>query len=138
MKGMNDSTHTMTRYLLGALSEAEQTALEEEYFGDPRVVDEVAKVESALVDDYVRGRLAPEARRRFEQVYLSDPRRRDRVKFAEALATRLDQASAPGAVSRGESLAARSRWPAGWGRFVERVGVPRPALGFALASLLIL
>ena len=46
---------------------------EEAYFGDSCVFAEVAEAESALVDDYVRGRLAADIRRRFEQVYLADP-----------------------------------------------------------------
>ncbi len=126
---MNDSKRTMTRYLLGELSEAEQTALEEEYFGDPRVFDEVATAESALVDDYVRGRLSPEARQRFEQFYLAHPPRRERMKFAEALATRLDQ-EGPG-VARTEPLRARSRWQALLDALVGR------RLAFAVGALLV-
>ena len=94
---MNDSTY-LTRYLLGELSEDERTALEEQYIADPNIFGEVARAESDLVDDYVRGKLAPEAHERFERVYLARPQRRERVKFAEALLTRLDRAETPVAV----------------------------------------
>ena len=57
---MNDSKQTMIRYLLGELPEGEQAAIEEQYFADPRVLDELTQTETALVDDYVRGRLSAE------------------------------------------------------------------------------
>jgi hypothetical protein len=90
MGAMSDSTRTMTRYLLGELSEGEQSAFEAAYFDDPRLVTEVAEAEDALIDDYVRGRLSPDVRRRFERVYLGDAQRRERVDFARALVVRLD------------------------------------------------
>lgn len=130
---MNDSKQMLTRYLLGELSEAEQAALEERYFADPRLFDEVTDAENALVDDYARDRLAPETRRRFEQHYLAHPQRRERAKFAEALATRLDQAAGPRGASEGQLFATM----AGWRTWLDALGGPRPALGFALASLLI-
>ena len=107
----------MRRYLLGECSEGEQSTLEEAYFADPRLFDAVTKAESALVDDYVRGRLSPDVRRRFEQVYLADPRRRERVRFAEALAARLDRS--------------------GWRPSLDAFGGWRAAAVLAAASLLI-
>ncbi len=86
---MNDAT-TMTRYLLGDLDERERDELEGRYFADARAFAALVDVENALVDDYVRGRLAPEIRARFETGYLSTPERRDRVRFARALLTRVD------------------------------------------------
>ena len=91
---MSDTNLSLTRYLLGELSETEQAALEERYFHDPRVFDEVARAESELVDAYVRGQLASATRQRFEQIYLADPRRRERVRFAEMLAAKLDREAA--------------------------------------------
>jgi hypothetical protein len=88
---MNESEQTMVRYLLGELSDSEQAALEERYFTHPRVFDELVKAENELVDDYACGRLSPQLRERFEQYYLAHPKRRERTKFAQALATRLDQ-----------------------------------------------
>ena len=81
----------MVRYLLGELSDSEQAALEEKYFTHPQVFDELVKAENELVDDYACGRLSPQLRKRFEQYYLAHSKRRERAKFAQALATKLDQ-----------------------------------------------
>ena len=127
---MADIKHTARRYLLGELTEAEQSALEETYFNDAQVFAEVASEENTLVDDYVRGRLAPETRRRFETVYLSRPERRARVEFAEALLSRADASPAPSIGDRPESP--RAHWLTTW------LG-PRPALAMAtLAAAIIL
>lgn len=88
---MNELEQNMTRYLLGELSAAEQVLLEERYFTDPQVFDQVVQVENELVDAYVREQLPPTVRAQFEQCYLSHPTRRERVKFAEALATKIDR-----------------------------------------------
>jgi hypothetical protein len=128
---MNESTH-MTRYLLGELSEDEQAALEEQYVGDPRIFDEVARAESDLVDDYVRGKLAPEARARFERVYLAHPQRRKRLKFAEALVTRLDQMERPVSVDAAPSASVGFDWRT----WLDQLG-PKPVLGLAFATLLL-
>jgi hypothetical protein len=129
---MNDSAY-MTRYLLGELSEDEQAALEERYAADPRIFDEVVKAESDLVDDYVRRKLAPAARERFERFYLAHPQRRERVKFAEALVTRLDRMEAPAFISAAPSAGTAFAWRTRLDRLLR----PKPALGFALATLVI-
>ena len=127
---MNDSTHLM-RYLLGELSEDEQTALEEQYVADPRIFDTVAKVENDLVDDYVRGKLPPESRERFERMYLAHPHRRERVRFAEALLARVDASDS--STVPGAAPAARIAWRS----WADRLLRPKPALGFAFATLLL-
>ena len=71
---MSEPPDTTTRYLLGELPEADRTAFEEAYFGDPQKFAAVSEAESALVDDYVRGQLPADVRRRFERAYLSNPR----------------------------------------------------------------
>ncbi|HYO92511.1 MAG TPA: hypothetical protein VEQ40_12780, partial [Pyrinomonadaceae bacterium] len=88
---MDESEQTMTRYLLGELSEQERLALEEGYFTDPKVFNQVLKTESELIDAYVRGHLSDELREQFEQSYMAHPARSERVKFAAALATRFGQ-----------------------------------------------
>ena len=87
MTGVNQ---TARRYLLGDLSEAEQESLEQAYFEDATRFAEVEQEETALIDDYVRGRLPVDVRRRFEAVYLSRPERRARVAFSEVLLARTD------------------------------------------------
>jgi anti-sigma factor RsiW len=135
---MSDWNQTMLRYLLGELPEGERSALEEQYFADPRVFEEVTRAETALVDDYVRGRLPVEMRQRFEQAYLADPRRRERVKFAEALVERVDRAGVePSAQGVRPPLALEQGSGSGsWGWF-GALWLPKPALAFGVAALLI-
>lgn len=121
----------ITRYLLGELSDDERAAFEEKYVADPRLFDEVVQAENDLIDDYVRGTLAPDLRDRFERAYLADPARRERVKFAEALAATLDRTERPAV-----AVASARRGPAGRRRF-EWLLWPKPALGFAFATLVI-
>lgn len=78
-------TEVMRQYLLGALSEAEQEALEAKYLSDDNAFEEMVRVEHQLVDSYVQDRLAPEERTRFEQHYMAHPDRRERVQFAAVL-----------------------------------------------------
>ena len=85
---MNDNrrqNNELTRYLLGELSEAEQTDLEQRYFNDSELFDELAAVRTDLIDEYVRGELPPDLRERFEK-FLRGARSREQVTFAEALA----------------------------------------------------
>jgi len=86
-----------------------------------------------LVDGYVRGQLSNEVRERFEQSYMAHPARRERVKFAAALTTRLDQKKEP---VTAEQLISAS-W---WQRLLALLGGQRPTLRFsvALATLLIM
>ena len=122
-----------TRYLLGELSEPEQAAIEEKYFSAPEIFDEITKIESGLIDNYVRGRLSPQVRERFERVYLANPQRRERVKFAEALATGIDQ------VDGSKTAASELMKGSWWLRLQEQLSGIRsvPRLSFALPLLLL-
>ena len=82
---------SMRKYLLGTLPEPEQTALEDEYLNDDEGFEQMVAAENELVDGYVRGQLTRQERRQFEQHYLAHPARRERVSFARALHTRIDQ-----------------------------------------------
>jgi anti-sigma factor RsiW len=79
------------RYLLGELSAAEQTALEDEYFLDRAKYDQLRQAEDDLIDSYTRGALAPADRERFEEAYLTNPQRRRHVKFSRAFVRVIDE-----------------------------------------------
>lgn len=131
---MNELERTMTRYLLGELSELEQSALEEKYFTDPQVFNQVLETESELVDGYVHGQLSSEVRRRFEQSYMAHPARSERVKFAAALGTGLDRIEE--SVTRVEQPTLTVSW---WQRLLTSLRGQPPTLRFsmALATLLV-
>jgi hypothetical protein len=116
MERINSQEDLIRRYLLGELSEAEQAALEDEYFIDPSEYDRLCKAEDELVDRYARGALPEADRERFERSYLTNPRRRRHVMFARALTQVVD-----------ESLAARQAAPqTAAGEWIER-----PDTGFS-------
>lgn len=75
----------LTRYLLGALSEAETERLDELSVADDRFAADLDAAENDLVDAYVRGALAGDTLQRFETHYLSSPAGRAKVAFARAL-----------------------------------------------------
>lgn len=120
----------MIHYLLGELSEQERNSLEERYFSDVQVFNELSRVENELIDDYVRGRLSAVQRRRFEQVYLGNSVRRQRVKFAEALLTKADQASKNSVESPNGVI-----W---WQNLFTPLTTNRLTAGFAVAALSLL
>lgn len=85
MEHKTDSSDLMIRYLLGdELSTAEQDGIEES-FGDADYFEQFLRAEGDLVNEYIRGRLAPYERGLFEANYLSSARRREKVAVARAL-----------------------------------------------------
>ncbi len=126
---MNNREQTIQRYLLGELTESERVALEQEYFSDQRLFEQVVEVENELVDKYARGLLSPDIRARFKDYYLDDARRRERATFAEALQAKLDQA-------RDVEVAAPTPTKTWLERLSAAVRGPRLAWAFSIAVLL--
>src|ERR1051326_4573898 len=62
----SSANEQLTRYLLGEMSEAEQTQIEVRYFADPQLLAELCAWRNRLIDDYVCGGLSPSMRQRFE------------------------------------------------------------------------
>ena len=87
---MDTDNQRITGYLVGDLPETEQEELERQYLNDPAILERVNEVESRLLDAYARGQLSDDMRERVARRYLTHPVRRDRLKFAEALAATLD------------------------------------------------
>src|SRR5262245_16421382 len=90
MKQTQDSEDLIERYLLGELSVAERTALENEYLVDKAKYDQVCGIEDDLLYRYARGALSPADRERIERQYLTNPWRRRHLEFAKALAQVID------------------------------------------------
>lgn len=126
---MEKLDQTISRYLLGEMTDAEQAALEARYFSDHQLFDQMVETENDLADRYARGQLPAETRRLFEQHYLIHPERRERAKFARALAAKLDRVEAAGSSIR------RQSW---WGRLLVSLQEPKLAWAFSLALLLLI
>ena len=73
------------RYLLGQVSAEERAELENQYFGDDDLFEELVAAESDMIDAYVSGKLGSAERKQFESYILSTPDRLERVEFAKSL-----------------------------------------------------
>jgi hypothetical protein len=126
---MNESNQILTRYLLGEMAEAEQSALEEKYFADADLFDQLIEVENELTDKYARGQLSAKARQQFEQYYLAHPRLLQRVRFAQALTAQVDHLH-----QANDSTRSTESW---WNRIRDSIRGPKLAWGLSLALLLL-
>jgi hypothetical protein len=124
---------TVRAYLLGTLPETDAARLEQAYFADSALADEIAAVEQDLMDAYVRDELSAVERQSFEEHYLASPVHRQRTAMAAALRTaaaehRADVAPATGAHESGL-----------WRRSVEFLsGVPTPLRWSAMAAAVLI
>src|SRR5690349_19219423 len=75
----------MIRYLLGQLSAGERAELEERYFADDELFNELVSLENEIIDFYVQGKLSKDQRQQFESYFLANPERREKVRFAKSL-----------------------------------------------------
>ena len=73
-------------YLIGNLTEAEESRVEDRAFSDSDTLAALEDAEADLIDAYVRGSLSDAERRAFERRFLASPSRRKKVEFARALA----------------------------------------------------
>src|SRR4029453_3757228 len=128
---MDTDDRRITSYLVGELPEAEQAELELQYFDAAPLVDRVIQVETQLLDAYARGQLSEQMRQRVARQYLAHPARRERLRFAETLAARLD--GFPPEVLQGRE-GRKSQWPVAWTWWSGRTA----QLSMAVATLLLM
>ena len=75
----------LERYLLGEVSDDERTEIEEGYFADDGLFDQLVDLQNDLVDAYARGTLPPADRKRFEERFMTTGSGVARTEFARAL-----------------------------------------------------
>jgi anti-sigma-K factor RskA len=95
---MKTSDATLRRYLLGQLAEAEAEALEERYFGDADLLDELRAQEDHLLEAYLEQTLETGERQRVDEMLSgsADLRRRlQLLKSLESLEDAKERAPAP-------------------------------------------
>jgi hypothetical protein len=126
---MTSREQTIQRYLLGELTESEQAALEQEYFNDQQLFEQIVEVENDLVDKYARGLLSTPTHDRFRDYYLDHAQRRARARFAEALRAKLDEA-------RDVEVATSTSTETWLERLFKVLLGPRLAWAFSIAVLL--
>src|SRR5262249_42565632 len=121
------------KYLLGELSEADQTTLEQELLADRSKFDQVWAIENQLIDSYVRGDMSRADRQGFEGHYLASPLHRERVAIAESFLKSIDQ-TVEGKIEAGETDPIVP-----WGsRIRDSPGWPQLAVGSVLVMAILL
>lgn len=80
-----DRDNLADRFLLGKLGEQETLKLEEDYFSNTKLFEEILAAENDLIDAYAMGKLSADDRSRFENRLLLNPHQRERVRFAKTL-----------------------------------------------------
>jgi hypothetical protein len=126
-KGSNEN-ETMVRYLLGELADEERDRLEEQYFQDDLLHEQLLAVETELVDDYVQGKLTSDRENRFENRYLTSPEGNKKVQFARSLAVSLGNLHRP---------ASAQRTPL-WQQVLTLFGSQSPTLRYAVLMAVLL
>jgi hypothetical protein len=98
-------------YLLGTLPPEERDELEESYFADDSVHEELQATADDLIHAYLAGTLSSEDRQRFETYFLASPTQRERLGFMRVLLanvrrSRADAGSSPSPRVRRPAMAA--------------------------------
>lgn len=75
----------LRKYLLGAMSEAEQLDFELRLVEDDELVELLLSEEDELVDDYLSGDLSKDEQERFDKHFMVTPERQRKLKLGEAL-----------------------------------------------------
>jgi len=81
-----DNVAEVKQYLLGTLTDEEKARLEEKYFTDDELFEQIEIVEDELVDAYIRGELKRDEAAQFEKNLGASERLAERVAFAQTLA----------------------------------------------------
>ncbi|HND22414.1 MAG TPA: hypothetical protein PLB18_23800 [Acidobacteriota bacterium] len=133
MNTVDPNSRELVQYLLGELSESEQTAFEERFFEDDDLYEILRVTEDELIDQYVTDHLPPAQRTLFEQRFLTHPHRRERIELARALH---DKARS----HRTRSLAnpQTGSWWQRWRGWFTFSGFPFTQLAFATAMVVLL
>ena len=137
----------LRRYLLGQLSAGEQDSLEDRYFADDSLLEQLLVVETELLEDYVAGRLSAPTREQFERNYLTTDDKQERVTLVRELQTRAQSAAraraaeVPRAAELGRADASRSEGNSWWQKIIAAL-VPsssgwRHSLAYGFLILLI-
>jgi hypothetical protein len=85
MNSENFEENSIRRYLLGELSEDEQTRVEDAAFDDANLLSLVESVENDLIDEYARGELSAVEKQNFERMFLTSIERKKKIEFARTL-----------------------------------------------------
>jgi hypothetical protein len=120
-------------YLLDELPEAELERFEDECFAQEGWPAEINLVEEDLIDDYLRGALAPEQQLRFEQTYLTTAARVERVRKAAALLRHVNEHQPVALTTSVTQQTWAGRFRAFWG---SQTWAPRVAVALVAVAVI--
>jgi hypothetical protein len=134
---MNDSQsnrakgeeRTMIQYWLGELSPEAEQRLEDRYFAEDELFEQLLAVREELFDAFARGELSETQRGRFEQHLLQSSEDRDELEFARRFVGALDAEIS--ATTRAAAASAQPATPRSWW------SLPRLARAIVCAALLV-
>lgn len=91
----------LRKYLLGQCDEAECEAIETMVFTDNDLFEELQVLEDEIIDEYLNGKLSPEARAHFEEHFLAAPERIEQLRFASTFDRYVESKTRPIPASQG-------------------------------------
>jgi type II secretory pathway pseudopilin PulG len=91
----SEKSATEKKYLLGVLPAEESARLEDQYFADDQLFEEIELEEDELIDGYIRKTLDKNDRKVFEQAMRRSKRLNERVAFARVLLTKTSKQPVP-------------------------------------------
>ena len=130
----NFEENSIRRYLLGELSEDEQTRVEDAAFADADLFLLVESVENDLIDEYARGELEADEKRNFERLFLTSAERQKKIEFAQTLVGLEEKSPALAKISA--PAPERRNLKNFWQTLAALIF--RPQIAFAAVALLIL
>lgn len=115
------------KFLLGKLSEEENLKIEQSFFDDKKMFEDILIAENDLIDAYVAGNLSAQDRIRFENRLLLNPKQQQRVRFAKTLVNYVSSRTLP--LENSVSPAKPS-----WTSVISRIISNKPMLSLAFAA----
>lgn len=87
------SEREMINYFLGNLPAEQEQKLEEQFFADDQLFDQMQSIKEQLIDNYLHQKLSKEDLALFERNFLSSPPQRKQVEFARSLMNSISKRS---------------------------------------------
>lgn len=136
MRGSEEDS--LIQYLVGEMTAAECEELEARYFVDGDLLEQLLAVEENLLDDYARGRLAPNIREQVERRLLLSPRRRESLDFSQDLQLFFSSQEDTSPASASAIIESQTPTQSWWRSVLTQFGVWSPASRLIFAASLIL
>ena len=134
MKNPFEEELLLKRFLLGELSQSEQSEVEERLFADPQYFSQFRAAEDELIDEYLYGDLDGSEQERFEKYFVTTPERRESLKVARALQQYIVKKGPSVATEFADNVSA----PRSKRTILDILGISGNALRFAMTAAVIL